>query len=89
MTLDEYISLLDASGRIVRTDKPGAIPTELAPILRRLSIDTEAWADAVCRTTRRFGTVIGNAAKCAEEAARRCMQRVVSAAPDVGCPPAR
>lgn len=41
MTLDDYLRLLDASGRIVRNDKRGAIPAEIAPILERLGIQTD------------------------------------------------
>jgi hypothetical protein len=35
MTLEEYLELLDWTGRQVRADKPGAIPLGLAPILER------------------------------------------------------
>ena len=37
--LDEYLQLLDTSGRIVRAGKTGAIPDHLAPILARLGVN--------------------------------------------------
>ena len=43
MSLDDYLKLLEASGRMVRDDKTGAIPAEIAPILERLRIQTELW----------------------------------------------
>jgi hypothetical protein len=49
MSLDEYLELLDWSGRTVRAGK-GSIPTHLAPILVRLGIDATHWMDVVTRT---------------------------------------
>jgi len=47
MTLDEYLELLDWTGRAIRSGKRGAIPAHLAPILRRLRIDIDHWVDTV------------------------------------------
>jgi hypothetical protein len=63
ISLDEYLELLDASGRIVRTGKSGAIPEHLAPILERLGIRSEMWADIVTRFDDMFGHVVGASAK--------------------------
>ena len=52
------LKLLDWTGRRIRSDKPGAIPAELAPILDRLSIRGDAWTDCV----RRFGTIFKRSA---------------------------
>jgi hypothetical protein len=41
--LEEYLALVDWTGRILRTDKRGAIDAELPPILERLSIAPTAW----------------------------------------------
>jgi REP element-mobilizing transposase RayT len=43
ISLDDYLTLVDATGRIVRTGKRGAIPAHLAPILERLRLDLHAW----------------------------------------------
>jgi hypothetical protein len=38
ITLDDYLSLVDETGHLVRGDKRGAIPAHLAPILDRLRV---------------------------------------------------
>jgi REP element-mobilizing transposase RayT len=47
MTPAEYIDLVDRSGRLVRSDKRGAIDAGLAPILLRIGARPEAWAETV------------------------------------------
>ena len=42
-SLEDYIELLDATGRVVRQNKRGAIDASLSPILQRLYIDAETW----------------------------------------------
>ena len=79
MTRDQYIALVDWTGRSVREEKPGAIPADLAPILERLEIDTNQWCREMTGLRRRIGTAIGRAADLAAEAARRGTQRVISA----------
>ena len=41
--LTDYIELVDWTGRIIRDDKKGAIPSHLPPVLARLGIDAENW----------------------------------------------
>jgi len=41
MTLDQYLKLLDWTGRRIRKDKTGRIPDECAPILERLECNAE------------------------------------------------
>ncbi len=41
MTLDDYLKLLDWTGRQIRLDKTGRIPAECAPVLERLQCDAE------------------------------------------------
>ena len=41
--LTDYFQLVDATGRIVREDKHGAIPANLLPILQRLNIEPDKW----------------------------------------------
>jgi REP element-mobilizing transposase RayT len=59
MSLDQYLSLVDWSGRQARADKPGAIPAELANILDRLNIDRDRWDAAVTGQGRFFRRVVG------------------------------
>ena len=42
-SLEDYIQLVDATGRVVRQDKRGAIDASLNPILQRLNLDAETW----------------------------------------------
>ncbi|HEY6563879.1 MAG TPA: hypothetical protein VIY86_05250, partial [Pirellulaceae bacterium] len=44
-TLEQYLSLLDTLGRIVRSDKRGYIPANLSPILERLQVDAPSWLE--------------------------------------------
>ena len=42
-SLQDYLQLTDMTGRMIRTDKLGAIPINLPPILERLSINWQYW----------------------------------------------
>jgi hypothetical protein len=42
-SLEEYLSLVDTTGRILRDDKRGAIALHLPPILNRIGIDGKTW----------------------------------------------
>ena len=70
MTLDEYLSLLDWTGRQIRGDKRGAIPEDLAPILERLQIAPEHWLETVCHFGRLFRTAAGGLSAMRREAHR-------------------
>ncbi|HVC93852.1 MAG TPA: hypothetical protein VND64_09180 [Pirellulales bacterium] len=61
LTLDEYLELLDWTGRQVRGEKRGAIPAALLPILERLRINAEAWVDTIEQTGRKLRRAIGRA----------------------------
>jgi hypothetical protein len=54
MTLDQYLRLLDWTGRQIRKDKVGVIPAECAPILERLDCSAETWVDFVRNFRKRF-----------------------------------
>ena len=47
MTRDQYLSLLDTMGRVVRAGKRGFIPADLPPILERLDVEPESWLDSL------------------------------------------
>jgi hypothetical protein len=70
ISLDDYLALLDASGRIVRPDKAGAIPDHLAPILQRLGTRRDPWPDLVTRFDPMYGLMVGAAERAAERAAQ-------------------
>ena len=67
--LDDYLQLLDFTGRQLRTDNKGTIPGHLDPILKRLEINTEHWTDAVRHFHTWFGSVVGAPAQVAQRAA--------------------
>jgi hypothetical protein len=59
MTVEEYMDLVDRSGRILRAGKRGAIDADLAPILLRISANPEAWMDTISHFERRFRLAAG------------------------------
>ena len=59
LKLEQYLQLLDWSGRQVRANKRGAIPAQLAPILERLQISTTCWVDLIDGFGRWFHRVVG------------------------------
>ena len=68
MTESEYLALLDWTGRQVRGGK-GAIPSDLGPILSRLSVQPEKWTELVSEFGTRFKRAAGTAASLARAAA--------------------
>ena len=59
MSLDQYLQLLDWTGRQIRRDKPGVISGDLKPILERLDCTVDSWLDLVRNFRRRFRTEAG------------------------------
>lgn len=57
--LHDYLELVDWTGRALRADKPGAIELTLPPILARLSVNHEAWRQAMRPHGNVFGRAIG------------------------------
>ena len=71
LNLDQYLQLLDWTGRQVRNDKPGAIPAHLEPVLDRLQISTDCWADLVDSFGHWFHRAVGRPSSMAAECQRR------------------
>lgn len=42
-SLEDYLQLVDTTGRMIRPDKRGVIPMNLPPILERLAINRQQW----------------------------------------------
>jgi REP element-mobilizing transposase RayT len=57
--LEDYLELVDWSGRILREDKRGAIPATLPPILERLNIDPRHWVYMTRHFESRFKGLVG------------------------------
>jgi hypothetical protein len=71
MSEEQYLQLIDWTGRQVRRDKRGAIPAELAPILDRLQLSSETWVETVQHFGRWFHRAAGTPQSLAKEAERR------------------
>jgi hypothetical protein len=59
MTLDDYLRLVDWTGRQIRKGKTGSIPSECIPLLERLHCDAETWLDFVKNFRKRFRNEAG------------------------------
>jgi len=71
MLLDEYLELLDWTGRQIARGKQGAIPAELAPILDRLQIAADDWLELAGNFGRLFHRVAGRPESVAWQRTRR------------------
>ena len=59
VTYEEYLNVLDESGRILVKGKRGAIPQSLAPILERLSIKPDTWDTTMQHFGKWFSRIVG------------------------------
>jgi len=81
-SVDDYLTLLDATGRLLKAGKRGAIPPELAPILARLDLSVEAWlATMLGWRMFAFTSALGHAATCAQEATKRGLRWIRNRCP--------
>lgn len=60
--LNDYLELVDWTGRIVRADKRGSIANNIPPILRRLNIAPAAWIRLATEFEGRFPGMVGREA---------------------------
>ena len=74
ITLNDYLTLLDWTGRQFREDKKGSIPAKLAPILQRLQINADNWLETISEFDSRFTNVVGRVESMSKAAVRmgRC-----------------
>lgn len=70
ISLDDYLQLLDWTGRQLRGDRRGSIPHHLAPILERLHVRADAWLETIEQFETCFGHVVGRAHQVTQAAAR-------------------
>ena len=61
LALEQYLALLDWTGRQARRDKRGQMPAELSPILERLQLSGETWVETVLNFGRWFHRAVGRA----------------------------
>src|SRR5690606_30476921 len=58
----DYLQLLDWTGRAIRDDKRGYIPADAPPILQRLGIPPDQWLDTLPNLEHSFHHGIGTEA---------------------------
>src|SRR5690606_34111656 len=80
-TVDEYLDLVDATGRVLRAGKRGRIPPELPAILSRLDLRVEDWLATMTGWRALCGGAIGALEARMAEAARRGVSWVRSRCP--------
>jgi len=54
MKLEDYLSLLDWTGRNIVAGKNGSIPSDMEPLLQRMELNIENWTDTVEHFGMRF-----------------------------------
>ena len=59
MSLEDYLNLLDWTGRQIVRGKKGRIPKTVEPILQRLKLDRHSWCELVGKFGKRFFHVAG------------------------------
>jgi hypothetical protein len=89
LSVDEYLELLDATGRSLAQGKRGAIDARLAPILTRLDLRVEDWLATMVGWRMLWGgSAIGTWASRQAEAARRKLDWIRNRCPLFGRPAA-
>lgn len=68
--LEDYLELVDWTGRILREDKRGSIPDYYPPILERMQIDPKHWLYMADGFESRFKGLVGTAFKLKAACAR-------------------
>lgn len=58
--LDEYLELVDWTGRIIRQDKRGVINGNLPPILERLNLPIDSWQILTTQFEQQFNNWVGS-----------------------------
>ncbi|HEX4146393.1 MAG TPA: hypothetical protein VHY91_23025, partial [Pirellulales bacterium] len=69
LSLDDYLQLLDWTGRVLRSGCR-SIPTSLAPLFERLRLNAETWTECVDQFGRQFHRAVGRAVSLARYAER-------------------
>ena len=79
LTIEQYVQLVDQTGRMIRTDKRGSIPAELAPILERIQVEPSLWVKSIDMFEHWAKRVVGTACEmveAAEQAGRKWFQGI-------------
>ena len=79
--LDDYLALVDWTGRIIREDQRGAIPSHLPPLLQRLNIEPQHWLYMTQHFESKFKRFVGTAFRLKQVCESLGYQRTVGLAP--------
>jgi putative transposase len=82
LTPAEYFDLVDRSGRIIRSEKRGAIDANLKPILQRIGANPDAWLETISRFGYKFRLAVGllpNLRIFADQLGRRWLKGIAAA----------
>lgn len=69
-TQQDYFALVDATGRMLREDKRGAIPPEIPRIVAQYGFDPDKWLEHIQCFGRRYSFCVGASEKIAAYAQR-------------------
>ncbi|MCW8944469.1 MAG: transposase [Sedimenticola sp.] len=58
--LEDYLELVDWTGRVIRDHNQGAIPSDLPPILDRLQTDPQSWLKMTTSFEYQFKSLVGH-----------------------------
>ena len=59
MSLEDYLALVEWTGRAYRKDKVGKFPEQCQPLFQRLQYDGETWLEWVKNFRQRFRNEVG------------------------------
>jgi hypothetical protein len=59
LRLADYLALVDWTGRVIRHDKPGVIPSDVRPVLQTLGVLEENWVANTQHFGQRFYRALG------------------------------
>lgn len=88
MSMEQYLRVLDWTGRQIRSGKRGAIPQEMAPLLERLGVDVEGWCELATNFRGLFSYAAGVASRMeafAEEIGQRWFRSTRNSRRLFGC----
>jgi len=73
--LEDYLELIDLTGRVIREDKRGSLDISLAPILQRINLTSEQWLEVSTGFEKHFKTAVGSEALLADYCQHTELQR--------------
>ena len=78
--LEDYLELVDWTGRMVREDKRGSIKQNLPPILTRLNFTTKSWSTVATTFEKKFNHWVGSQDRVKQLYKDKHYQRIPSTA---------